>query len=172
MVNWIDESEYDIFKEVLKYNSETGVLTWRVAGRGRALGSVAGSKSTRTDHLQLIYNRKTYQVHRIAFYLYWDYLPKQPLMIDHRDNRADNNCIDNLRVATRSQNAINRVFSKTNPSGQPNVRKHSGGKWQVCLSIEGKETYFGLYSNLSDATEVSVSLRKTHYGEFASDNRR
>lgn len=50
--------------------------------------------------------RKSYQAHRVVFYLTYGYWP---LFIDHIDGNRTNNAVSNLREVTKQHNAHNRV---------------------------------------------------------------
>lgn len=94
------------------------------------------------------------------------------LQVDHRDGNGLNNCRQNLRPCTQSQNQHNARLRSDNTTGHKGVVK---------LLRRGKIFYSGevmkdkkLYTtqsfvNLEDAVEVTKQLRRKLHGEFAND---
>lgn len=108
---------------------------------------------------------KAYKCSRVIYYLY---TKEWPEVVDHiNGNRADDR-IENLRAATRSQNNKNVKKRKDNTSGHKGVSfKKKIGKYQVLVQVDGKNIYFGVYSDLEEAAEVARKAREELHGEFA-----
>ena len=84
----------------LLYFPETGVL-YRTDFKRET-----GTLCRNTGYLLLSYNNKTYLAHRLSFYLYFGFWPKQ---VDHINrNRADNR-IENLREVETFEQATNKA---------------------------------------------------------------
>ena len=84
----------------LLYAVEVGVARCK-----RYPGDIAGS--LKRGHLMVVFNRKGWMVHRIIYYLHHNVYPPLGIEIDHRDGNPLNNRLENLRLATRSQNMMN-----------------------------------------------------------------
>jgi len=75
------------------------------------------------------------------------------LQIDHWDHDTLNNRRYNLKVVTRSGNLMNRKGANRNSnSGHRGVSLHtSTGKLQLRVTINGIQTYVGLFTTIEDA---------------------
>lgn len=91
--------------ELLHYDPETGVFTWKVnvSNRMRA-GAVAGT-FTAYGHIQIKVAPCLYRAHRLAWFYATGKWPNGAL--DHIDGIAANNRLANLRLTTHSLNAQN-----------------------------------------------------------------
>jgi len=141
-------------KELFTYKD--GQLFWTKTGK------VAGSLK-KNGYYSVSYKRKFTGIHRIIFLIHNGYLPE---MVDHIDGNVANNCAENLRAASRSQNGMNSKFYSSNTSGSRNVYK-CNSKYSVRLKIDGKFRNFGLYENLELADLVAQEARNKFYGEYA-----
>ena len=108
---------------------------------------------------------KDHKIHRLIFMMHYGYLPT---LIDHKDNNPLNNKIENLRPATKSQNALNSKINSKNTSGVKNVywSKHHK-KWHVRVIKHKKLKHIGYFENLELADLVAQEARNKYHGEFA-----
>ncbi len=140
-MNWNDYFSYD---------SETGILSWKVKRPGpkTAIGMEAGSIKHDGRYRSFVIFHKRYYTHRII----WEMLngPIQDGMcIDHIDGNGLNNHIENLRVTTLSGNQRNRRIAKNNRTGVPGLIKHKNGYSVTCA---GK--YIGYFQTKDAATKA------------------
>jgi hypothetical protein len=90
-----------------------GKLLWRV-DRGRArVGTEAGAVIP-NGRLYVQVDGKKHLVHRVIWYLHHGSVPD---FLDHIDGNPLNNRIENLRPATKAQNAMNRRIRSDNSTG-------------------------------------------------------
>lgn len=140
--------EFENIMDVLRYESETGKLFWKVApSRKVKIGSEAGCECKTNKHVVVLYRGKQYKAHRIAWELFHGVPPDGE--IDHINGKYADNRIENLRVVSRVENARNMKLSKNNKSGYPGVRACSKveGKWIVTIG----DKYLGYFDNFEDA---------------------
>jgi hypothetical protein len=153
-------------KELLHYDPETGVFTWRVPPSGRvAAGERAGFVHEQKYRCIRISGRK-YREHRLA----WLYVNGRwpPNQIDHRDGNILNNRIDNLREASSSQNRANSRISVKNTSGYKGVSWDvSKGKWSARIGVAGKQIHLGRYHCPEKAHAAYCTAAERYFGEFA-----
>ena len=91
--------------------------------------------------------------------------------IDHIDQDRLNNRSDNLRAATRSQNAQNRSKRQGCTSRFKGVSwKKSLGKWQAAVHSNGKSIYLGVFETEIDAAKAYDAAALGLFGEFAALN--
>ena len=156
------------FNEYFEYKN--GELYWAITKPGKTVkGKKAGSK--RKDGYSFVrLNKKCYGVHQVIFALHHKYIPEE---IDHIDNNPSNNCIENLRAATRSQNAMNQPISARNKSGIKGVYWHKlAKKWIAQLVVNKQYIYLGLYDDIELAELVSIEARNKYHKEFANSSRK
>lgn len=92
------------------------------------------------------------------------------MQVDHIDGNVWNNCKGNLRLATNSQNTVNRHVVRSK-SGFRGVTFHRGaGKWQAQTKVLGKNKHLGLYETKEDAAVAYDEAAKKYFGEFAICN--
>lgn len=146
------------------FEYKNGELYWKKSIRTGWNGKQAGSlKPSKYKQVQI--NKKMHLVHRLIFLYHHGYLPD---CIDHIDNNQLNNSIENLREATKSQNAINRKLVK-NFSGIKGVSwKKREKKWIVRLQINGIRKEFGSYYDIDYAKFVANAMRYKYHKEFAN----
>jgi len=109
----------DEFRQFLKYDPATGVLTWteQVRRHGWA-GKPAGSLHSR-GYLRLGLFGRDWYCHRIAWLLHYGEWPE--LEIDHINHCKTDNRICNLRSVTHAENVKNMPRQRRNKSGVPGV---------------------------------------------------
>ena len=153
-------------KEVLDYNPDTGVFTWKNTVSNRAvIGSVAGNKDNH-GYICIKINRKPYQLHRLAYLYMTGNFPEN--LIDHINHIKDDNRWTNLRDATYSQNMSNIVKYKTNTSGYKGVGwSKTAKKWRAQISYMHKDIYIGSYNTPQEASEAYKKKAIELFGEFA-----
>jgi hypothetical protein len=150
-------------QEIFKYKD--GELFWKIK-KGRIKPDDKAGCNDAAGYKVLGLNQKIYKLHRIIFLYHYGYLPKE---IDHIDNNKSNNLIENLREATRSNNARNIKLRKNNTSGVKNVIwNKQRNKWEINLWFNGKRIYFGWYDDLNKAAKIAEKARNKYYKEFAN----
>ncbi len=153
-------------KELLNYDPDTGVFTWRVWRGGRAeIGSKAGSIGA-TGYVYICVDQKSVVAQRLAWAMVHGELPTKH--VDHiNGDRADNR-ISNLRLAVRSQNNANSRLRKDSTSGFKGVSfSKKMNKWYGQIRVNGKLIYLGSYRTPEEAHVAYVAAAEKHFGEFA-----
>lgn len=131
-------------KELLHYNPDTGLFTWKVSLSKRVkVGDIAGTVKN-PGYLRIRIDGKPYYAHRLAWLYVYGAWPKD--QIDHINGERTDNRICNLREATNAENQQNRKKQINNVSGYPGVYwNKSGQKWQARIKINSKTKYLGLF---------------------------
>ena len=96
---------------------------------------------------------------------------KQNELTDHIDGDGLNNVIKNLRIATQSQNQMNRGRQINNTSGYMGVvwRKDKK-KWYSKIILNKKQIYGGCYLSPIEAAKSYDSLARQYHRDFAKTN--
>lgn len=152
-------------KELLHYDPETGHFTWLVCRRNSIKSGAVAGATNGSGYRQISVDSIVYPAHRLAFLYMTGEMP--PNDVDHINRVKDDNRWDNLRPATRSQNAANVPIKSNNTSGTTNVHWDTRRrKWQVRHRVAGKRTTYGLFDDLVEASRVAGLLRCSEYGEY------
>lgn len=90
------------------------------------------------------------------------------ILIDHINRKPWDNRIENLRIASRNQNAHNRGVNKKSTSKYKGVKwqKHMNC-WQVNININNKMIHGGSFKDEILAAKRYDQLAREHHGEFA-----
>ena len=149
-------------KDLLHYDPETGVFTWRVK-RGGAVdaGDAAGTKDSR-GYIQIGVDRTLYLAHRLAWLYTYGYWPETPL--DHINRVRTDNRIANLRPATYALNNQNASVPCNNKSGVTGVwRNKRLNKWQAYIRINGQQIHLGLFEQFDAAVQVRKAAERKYH---------
>ena len=161
----------ELLKELLHYNPETGVFTWRErdrrhfksAGRWKSWnaslsGSAAGFLGS-NGYVRISIFGKECLGHRLAFLWMEGNLPENHA--DHINGLPSDNRWVNLRRVTPSENARNAKLSTRNTSGIIGVSWYKRHKaWKVSIVIKGREVNLGYYSTKESAARVRKNAEK------------
>jgi hypothetical protein len=87
--------------------------------------------------------------------------------VDHVNRNKLDNRRTNLRMATRAQNARNRVRSEGARARYRGVQLAPSGKWGAYIRVDGKQKWLGCFDSPEEAARVRDAAAREHYGEFA-----
>jgi superfamily II DNA/RNA helicase len=155
--------DLDRLRQVLNYDPETGVFTWRktIGARARA-GGIAGT--VKEDGYRIIFvDRQRFAAHRLAWFITFGVWPKADL--DHRNMQRDDNRLANLREASRSQNLCNAGARSHNKSGLKGVSV-KGSSFTARIKINKQERYLGSFKTAEEAHAAYRSAAPGLHGEF------
>ncbi|RKZ83842.1 MAG: HNH endonuclease [Gammaproteobacteria bacterium] len=164
-----DTLTQDILKELLHYNPDTGVFTWRRRDRrwfatkrahsvwnARYAGRKAGT--TKGPYVQLILVGVRCYGHQAAYLYAHGYVPDE-ILHDNQDGRF--NAISNLKAGTRAENLKNMKGRKGTASGVTGVSRMRG-KWQVCVMVNGRRVRGGTFATIAQAKIAAKALYQKH----------
>lgn len=152
-------------RELLHYDPDTGIFT-RVKRCGRMkAGAIAGTKH-KDGRVIICIDCVLYKAHRLAWLYVYGKWPDGE--IDHKDTNGFHNWIDNLRLATHSQNGQNKRRALSNSkSGILGVRWHlHTKKWSACISVNGKQRHIGLFATAEEACAAHLAEKKRAHPFF------
>ncbi len=179
----LPELPQEFLHSILIYDAKSGLLFWKE--RTPNMFTAKGGKTA--EHLCAVWNansskpaggvsnfgylrvqigKSLYLVHVIAWAMHYGIWPIHE--IDHISGIRSENRIDNLRKATRSENAFNRRLASNNTSGCPGVVFHEpSGLWHARAQIGGKIISARYFRTREEAIEARAKLVAEHHGEFA-----
>ncbi len=114
--------------------------------------------------------QSTRLIHRLVVNAFIENPENKPF-VDHINGDILNNCVDNLRWATISENQMNSKKKKNNTSGIKGVFWHKQrNKWQAQIQFDGKSMHLGYFDDIEMAKEARQSAVERIYKEFAHDS--
>jgi hypothetical protein len=148
----------DDVTELLNYDQDTGIFTWKKKRRGvvkdRPLGTDNGF-----GYLRITVLGKSYYAHRLAWLYVHGSMPKD--QIDHINGIKSDNRIVNLRSVSGITNAQNKLNPNSRSASKIlGVSWHKKAKkWQAHICIYKQRKYLGLFSNIEDAEKAYKAER-------------
>jgi hypothetical protein len=181
-----------IVRLLLRYEPETGALTWRprpaflfaranncepanrsAAWNRRFVGNAAlkGPAGTSGEYRSGRLLSNFVLAHRVAWCIHYGRWPAGEL--DHINKNGADNRITNLRPATKAQNSWNRTSSgpKQQASRYKGVTlERKSGLWLAKIRVNGRRLYLGRFACEEDAALAYDAAARVHFGAFASPN--
>lgn len=137
-------------KEVLDYDEQTGVFTWKPRP--------AGYKHHHGYTYIKVFGQD-YAAHRLAWFWVHGVFPESK-DVDHVNGVRDDNRLVNLRPATRSENTHNQFKahrqSKSGVLGVSRYRK----RWLAQINLNGKRIYLGVHETVEAAQAAYLKAKK------------
>jgi len=146
-------------RDLLDYNPDTGVFTYRRSVPRRKAGAPAGGMND--GYLRIRFAGMKHPAHRLAWLYVHGCMPSMD--IDHIDGDRMNNRISNLREATRSVNAQNlHKPTAQSESGWLGVTKHFH-KFQARIRVDGKLRHIGSFKTPEEAHSAYLEAKRRHH---------
>jgi len=158
-------------RQILDYNPETGVLTWKNKPREmfttdrqfktwntRFSGKEAGNANGANGYRNVGVLGVLYLAHRIIWMHYYGEWPNE---VDHINHDRYDNRISNLQEAVRTTNMQNSSLSVNNTSGFNGVQFRRG-KWLAVIGVNNRRIQLGTFSNFNDAVAARIAANKDH----------
>ena len=145
-----------------------GKLYWRKkTSKKTVVGKEAGTIRKNDAYRQIMVNYCTYRTHRLVYLYHYGWMPE---IVDHINQNPIDNRIENLRCATRAENAYNAKLRPDNTSGVKGVTWCKNKcKWVARLYADKKCVNLGRFKNIQDAIFAVTAARNQYHGVFASD---
>lgn len=143
------------------FDYRDGHLYWKhdmCRGRIKA-GERAGCQGGRYWKIKLF--QKCYYAHRLVWL--WHYL-NVPELIDHKNQNGLDNRIENLRPASKQQNAVNTYNSASTTYGT--YFNHETSKYVAQIRLGGPVLYLGSFTTLLEAKEMYNMTAREWFGDF------
>lgn len=162
--------ELDRLQEVLDYDPETGHLTWRIrTGPMCKFGQPAGGVSRVHGYRKIAIDGKYYMASHLAWFHFYGTVPEAGQVIDFINRDRDDTRIENLRLATSSEDARNRLL-KSHPNGLKGVSKFNSDKnlkkFRSTIRVNGKRIHLGQFATPEEAHAAYREKVKELHGEF------
>lgn len=129
---------------------------WHVSTTGYAV-----NRTVREDG-----EKATIRMHRLVWELVNGPIP-EGMDVDHINNDRLDNRIENLRLATRSQNLANSPDRYENKHGYRGVAVRRNGKYRGCVWKDYKQHWTRTVDTPEEAAQLRDELALELHGEFA-----
>jgi hypothetical protein len=152
-------------KEVVHYDPTSGRFTMLVVARRKRIGDEAGFRNP-GGYLRITVDGQQYYSNRLAWLYMTGSWPPGRLEVDHRDTDPANDKWENLRLATRGQNVINRrrFSSRKLLKGTHRV----GNRFTAFVQADRKREYLGCFETEEKAHAAYCARARELHGEFAN----
>ena len=137
----------NLLREYFDY-MEDGSLVWiKRRGRRGKIGATIGWVET-DGYLKCQFFNHKYELHRIIWFFHNGPIPVG-VEVGHIDKNPSNNRIENLRLASRIENAMRRI---DNTSGFPGISWQKKDRlWVVNIFYNGKSRPCGSFKTIEEA---------------------
>ena len=149
--------------QLFHYDHDTGILYWR-----KPHLKLAGSAGRR-GYWRIMVNYRTYSRHRLV----WAYFNGDPdqQIVDHINRDRLDDRIENLRLATESENRRSSRMYRTNTSGFKGVTCEARTKkWKAYIYANNKRKHLGMFNSKLEAAaayqRAALELHGAFVGEF------
>lgn len=151
-------------RQLLSYDPETGVFTWRIARGPVVAGSAAGFPIGR--YWMICVDGRDYSAHRLAWLHMHGHWPAED--VDHTNGDGLDNRAANLREATRTENCCNTRRGSRNTSGEKGVSYWSKPeKWVAEVVLHGRRVHLSKHDTFEAAVAARRAAVTAHHGQFA-----
>lgn len=164
--------------ECFIYNPETGDLVWKKrpishfrnehvmkVWNSKHSNKIAGTKVS--GYINILIDKVAYRSHRLIWKIIYGEDPNK--LIDHINGIRDDNRIENLRLATYSENSRNiNKLTKSNSTGFTGIHYSKRDKRYVVQvrNNTADDRYIGRYYTLEAAIYYREKAAKEQYGDF------
>jgi hypothetical protein len=147
MVEFRNELPPDI-REKLSYDPDTGIFI-KINSYFRSQNGRRADRQDVDGYFRICLRRRMYFAHRLAWFFVHGDLPE--LMIDHINGNPGDNRIQNLRLATNSENMRNRGgnVGRSLPKGVS--FNTAAGRYQSSIGLNNRIHYLGLFDTVDEA---------------------
>lgn len=148
-------------EQLLRVDFETGELFWiNHYQRPDLIGRRAGHLNN--GYWRLAIDGTEYYACQIVWLLYHGTFPLGTL--DHINTNKAFDAIDNLRDATKAQNAANSKMNIRNTSGYKGIYFYEG-RWRATIRINGTQKHLGSFDDPEVAHQAWLKAATTAWGE-------
>jgi hypothetical protein len=148
-------------KEYFKYDKETGKLFWNKRPSNRVLLGQEVGNHNQQGYRVCRFKGKTIRVHRIVWALNKEEIPSN--FIDHINGVKDDNRMENLRLASNSQNLQNMKKAK----GYSYHKKNK--KWMAQISVNKEHKYLGSFATEQEAHVAYLKAKQELHPFYVKD---
>lgn len=180
----MEKASPEVLRTILSYEPETGFLFWKrrpaemfngcdfrpasatcAAWNKKYAEKRALTASDKHGYLGGSIFDENYRSHQVIWAMVHGAWPGKA--IDHINGNPSDNRLENLRLASLSENQANRGVQANNTSGFKGVSWHSKRKtWQAKISANGRLKFLGYFKTPQAASAAYEEASLNLHGEF------
>lgn len=149
-------------KSLISYNPETGEFhracdrkRWK---KGEKVGGIK-----KNGYVYVGIDQGRYVAHRLAWLVMTGNEPSSE--VDHINGIKSDNRWSNLRLASHSQNGMNKSVQSKSQTGVKGVYPYKG-KFRAKVSVDGKTVEVGVFDTIEEAKAAHIKLAQALHGDF------
>lgn len=155
-------------RELLDYDPDTGVFSWRVNRSNVKAGAPAGNRNKTIGYVQIGIDGRLHFAHRLAFL---HQLGECPRFVDHINFDRTDNRWSNLRAATKTGNNVNRAPLAANTSGIQGVQFcKATRRWRAVMSVNNRPKHLGRFDTRIEAAAAYAAAMLATHGAYVPEH--
>ena len=156
---------YKELTDILNYDPDSGIFTWRYTRSSRAVKNSVAGTLTPDGYISININRHIYRAHRLAWLYCFQEWPLH--FIDHINGIRNDNRLDNLREATKLENSYNTKAHKDSSTGVKGVFfNKANNNYRAQIRYKGQKLSLGSFKTVEEASEAYNTKAMEIHGEF------
>ena len=152
-------SQAELIDKVI-YDKDTGLFRWRhdheYSKRIKAGDIVSPNGRSMGYRVACINKKRNYQHRLVWLYVYGEWPLKA---IDHINGNKEDNRLDNLRLATASENQHNRKHTKSKIGMQGAYKSTKSKSWYSSIMVNKKSIYLGSFKTEQEAANAYLQAK-------------
>jgi len=156
----------DELRAALSYNPITGHFTWRYQVSYKCKAGTRAGCNQREGYRTIGFRRKIFREHKLAWFFVHGEWPPAGYVVDHINRDGFDNRIENLRLATVSENLRNTGAQRNNSLGIKGVRL-SCGLYSAEITVNYVKHYLGRFETPQKAAAAYAAAAARLHGDFA-----
>lgn len=165
----VAELSLERLREVLDYDPSTGILKWRFRTSPNAKLDEPAGTIAKSGYRKIRLDDVYYTASHLAWFHYYGMVPAG--IIDHVNGDKTDDRIENMRLATASQNSMNQGRNGNNTTGFKGVavfnKPGEPTRYRALIRAGGKRHFLGTFDTPEAAHEAYCMAAKEMHGEFA-----
>lgn len=148
-------------RELLHYDPESGVFTWRAGRKGVARSQIEAGDINPRGYRRISVDRRRYMANVLAWlYMTGDW-PQGD--VDHRNGVRHDNRWSNLRDVPRSTNNENQKRAHCrNKAGLLGVSPNRS-RWSASIMVKGRKLHLGTFDTPELAHAAYLEAKRVHH---------
>jgi hypothetical protein len=149
-------------KEFLEYDRCSGLFKWIISKGSAGKGRIAG-KAHDFGYVLIRIDQKGYYAHRLAWLYEYGSFPQGH--VDHINGNPNDNRLENLRIASNTENMQNiKGVNKNNSSGFLGVSFHKrSGKYRADIRVKSKKKWLGFFETAELAFAAYMAAKRQYH---------